>query len=159
MTPQTGVLNYVRSLLKLKQIAIDFELLNGQKLIAFPAHEEPIFDIPSRVDKALRGMERRNNRLLKLFSEETAPMTLWEILPKMYWSGRPNREFFALSDIGSRVELFLQLNLLRVADSERLSRSNPAIRYQLSFANAEAAKNTIKQVVRMCLSGDKSNLI
>lgn len=86
-------------------------------------------------------------------------MTLWEILPKMYWSGRPNREFFALSDIGSRVELFLQLNLLRVADSERLSRSNPAIRYQLSFANAEAAKNTIKQVVRMCLSGDKSNLI
>ena len=159
MTPQTGILNYVRSLLKLKQIAIDYELLNGQKLIAFPAHEEPIFDIPSRVDKALRGMERRNNRLLKLFSEETAPMTLWEILPKMYWSGRPNREFFALSDIGSRVELFLQLNLLRVADSERLSRSNPAIRYQLSFANAEAAKNTIKQVVRMCLSGDKSNLI
>ncbi len=159
ITPQTGVLNYVHSLLKLKTIALRYEELHGRKLTAFPAHEEPIFDVPARVDKALRGMERRNNRLLNLFREDASPMTLWEILPKMYWSGRPNREFFALSDIGSRVELFLQLNLLRVVDSERLSSSNPAIRYRFSFANAEAAKNTIKQIVGMRLPGDQSNLI
>ena len=159
MTPQTGIVNYVRSLLKLKKIALDYERLNGQKLVAFPAHEEPIFDVPARVDKALQGMERRNNRLLRIFREESSPMTLWETLPKMYWSGRPNREFFALSDIGGRVELLLQLNLLTVVESERLSCSRPAIRYKLSLANTEAAKNTIKQVVGMCLTGDQPDLI
>ena len=159
MTPQTGVFNYVQSLLKLKTIALRYEKLNGRKLTAFPAHEEPIFDVPTRIDRALRGMERRNDRLLKLFREDASPMTLWDILPKMYWSGRPNREFFALSDIGSRVELLLQLNLLRVVDSESLSDSNPAIRYRLSLSNAEAAKNTIKQVVGMCLAGDQPDLV
>jgi glyoxylase-like metal-dependent hydrolase (beta-lactamase superfamily II) len=159
MTPKTGVLTYVRSLLKLKQIALDYEKRNCKKLVALPSHEEPIFNIPERVDKALRLMERRNSRLLKIFDEAETPSTLWEISPRMYWSGRPHREFFALSDIASRVELFQQFNLLKIANPESLSYSNHAIRYSRSLSNAEAAKNTIKQVVSMQLTCDEPDLI
>ena len=159
MTPQTGILNYVRSLLRLKKLACEYERLHGKKLVALPAHEDPVFDIPARVDKALLSMERRNDRLLRLFGEEETPSTLWEILPKMYWSGRPNREFFGLSDIGARTEFFLQLNLLKIANSERLSYGTPAIRYQFSLANTEAAKDAIKKIVSMHLTGDQPDLV
>lgn len=159
MTPQTGVLNYVWSLQKLKRLALNYEKRFGRSLTALPAHEDPIFDIPARVDSALRAMERRNTRLLKILGEESEPPTLWEIISKMYWSGRPQREFFALSDVGSRVEFLLQLNMIKIANVEQLSYRTPAIRYQTSFSDAEAAKNTIKQIIGMNLPGDEPDLV
>ncbi len=48
--PQTGVINYISSLLKLQKLAIIHERKTGRKLVALPAHEEPIFDIPKRIE-------------------------------------------------------------------------------------------------------------
>lgn len=156
--PQTGVINYVSSLLKLKKLAIVHEQKTGRKLVALPAHEEPVFDIPKRIDTIFRAMERRNKRLLRLLEEES-PSSIWDLITKMYWSGRPNREFFALCDVASRIEYLLQLNLVSVENYARLSTEEPCLRYSTSLTNTESAKNTIEQVIRMNLAGDESYLI
>ena len=156
--PQTGVINYVSSLLKLKKLAVVHEQKTGRKLVALPAHEEPVFDIPKRIDAIFRAMERRNKRLLRLLEEES-PSSIWDLITKMYWSGRPNREFFALCDVASRIEYFLQLNLVSVENYARLSTEEPCLRYSTSLTNTESAKNTIEQVIRMNLAGDESYLI
>ncbi len=159
MTPQTGALNYIFSLKKLEKIAISFEARFGKKLTALPAHEEPIGDIPRRVETVLRGTERRNQRLTTVLRDSETPLSLLELTRKMYWNGRPNREFFALSDVGSRVELLLQLGLLEIVDSERLTRESPVLRYRTLFSNAETAENTVQQVLRMYLACYDSDTI
>ncbi|MBP5621941.1 MAG: hypothetical protein J6X44_08000, partial [Thermoguttaceae bacterium] len=159
MTPQTGALNYVFSLMRLEKIATSYEARFGRKLTALPSHENPIGDIPRRVEAVLRGMERRNQRLMTVLRESEAPLTLLELTRKMYWNGRPNREFFALSDVGSRVELLLQLGLLDVAESERLTRESPALRYRTLFSDTETAENTIQQVLGMYLACYDSDTI
>ncbi len=159
MTPQTGALNYIFSLKKLEKIAAVFESRFGKKLIALPAHEEPLYDIPRRVDVALKSMERRNRRLTTILNDSPIPLSLLELTQKMYWNGRPNREFFALSDVGCRVELLLQLGALEIADSERLTREEPVLRYRTSFSNTETTENTIQQVVGMYLTGYDSDSI
>lgn len=159
MTPQTGMVNYIYSLKKLEEIALEHEAQTGSKLTALPAHEGIVFDVPTRVEQALRGTERRNQRLLRILSDSDRALSLAEITRKMYWSGRPNREFFALSDVGSRVELLLQLGLLEVVGSENVTADSPTLYYKPSFADTEFAKNTVQQVVRMYLAGNKSNTI
>lgn len=159
MVPQTGALNYVFSLKELERIAIAFEERFGKKLTVLPAHEEPITDIPRRVETALRSMERRNQRLLKILCEADAPLCLAEIARQMYWNGRPNREFFALSDVGCRVELLLQLGILEIVDSERLTNETPVLRYKALLSDAETAENTIQQVVRMYLARNNPDTI
>lgn len=154
--PQTGAVNYIYSLKNLERIALEHEEETGRKLVALPAHEEPIYNIPSRVEQALRGMERRNQRVLMILKDAQRPLTLAEITRKMYWSGRPNREFFAFSDVGCRVELLLQLGILEVADSEHLSSDEPSIRYCSLLTDAEFAENTIQQVVSMYLACNES---
>ncbi len=149
MTPQTGVVNYVRSLKNLERFALQFERRAGERLMLLPAHEELIENVPARVEQALRSMERRDDRLLTLLQESETPLSLAEITKRMYWSGRPNREFFALSDVGSRTEYLLQLGLLRVVEYERLTATNPVLLYKVSLADAEATKNTIQQIVGM----------
>ena len=148
-TPQTGVVNYLLSLDELRRIALEFERRLGAKLTPLPAHEEPIDDIPRATERALRGFERRNRRLLALLEESDAPLSLEEIANKMYWSGRPNREFFALSDVGARVEFLLQLGLLEIVETERLSVDNPVLRYRRAlFSDAESAENTVEKILR-----------
>lgn len=159
MTPQTGAINYVYSLKKLERIALDHEARTGKKLLALPAHELPIHNIPSRVEQALRGMERRNQRVLSILEDSERPLTLSEITRKMYWSARPNREFFALSDVGCRVEFLLQLGVVEIADSECVSSDTPAIYYRASLTDTEFTKNTIQQIVGMYLTGNESNTI
>lgn len=156
--PQTGVINYISSLLKLKELAVVHERKTGRKLVALPAHEEPVFDIPKRIDAIFRAMERRNKRLLRLLGEESSS-SIWDLITKMYWSGRPNREFFALCDVASRIEYLLQLNLVSVENYTRLSTEEPCLRYSTLLTNTESAKNTIEQVIRMNLAGNESYLI
>lgn len=159
MTPQTGSLNYIYSLKRLERIAQVHEKRTGRRLIALPAHEEPIYDIPYRVKQALRGMERRNQRLLYILKDSERPLSLAQITRKMYWSGRPNREFFALCDVSSRVELLLQLGALEVVDSERVSQTAPVIYYKPLLSDTEFTENTVEQVVRMYLAGNEPNAI
>ncbi len=127
--------------------------------MALPAHEEPIFDIPKRIEAIFRAMERRNKRLLRLLSDEGFPSSIWDLIAKMYWSGRPNREFFALCDVASRMECLLQLNLVRVENSAILSQEDPGLRYSTSLTNTESTKNTIEQVVRMNLTSYEPYLV
>ena len=157
-TPQTGLLNYISSLMKLRELAESYERARGCKLVAFAAHEEPILDIPERVARAFRGLERRNQRLLGIMREENAPLSIAEIMPKMYWSGRPNREFFALSDVASRVELLLQLGAIQIVDYERVSPSSPTLWYRPSFSDTKATENTVEQVLRMNAARNETQL-
>ena len=146
MTPRTGVWNYIRSLRALARIGERCERAAGRKLVALPAHEAPIFDVPNRVRQVVRGMERRNARLFALLDEAEEPLTTLEIARRMYWSGRPNREFFAISDVGARVEFLQQLGLISVANYDEISVANPALRFRNSFPDAESAENTVEQV-------------
>ncbi len=159
MTPQTGLLNYVYSLKNLERIALNFKLRRGKGILALPAHEDPIYDIPARVEIALRGMERRNQRILKILRETEKPLCLEELTRRMYLTGNSDRTFFALSDVGCRVEFLLQLGLLKFANPERLSSEEPVLRYQKLLANTESTKNTIEQVVRMYLACYDSDAI
>lgn len=152
-TPRTGLFNYLDSLRKLSEIAENFETARGRKLVALPGHEEPIFDVPSRVSQAFRATDRRNRRLLNILSASDEPATLFEIARRMYWSGRPNREFFALSDVGSRVEFLEQLGFLRVANAAELSDAAPALRYAPLFSDAKLAEDSIQQILRMNFAG------
>lgn len=146
LTPRTGVWNYVRSLRTLARIGERYERAAGRKLVALPAHEAPIFDVPNRVRQVVRGMERRNARLFALLEEAEEPLTTLEIARRMYWSGRPNREFFAISDVGARVEFLQQLGLISVANYDEISVAEPALRFRNSFSDAESAENTVEQV-------------
>ena len=146
MTPRTGVWNYIRSLRTLARIGERYERAVGRKLVALPAHEAPIFDVPNRVRQVVRGMERRNGRLFALLDEAEEPLTTLEIARRMYWSGRPNREFFAISDVGARLEFLQQLGLISVANYDEISVANPALRFRNSFPDAEAAENTVEQI-------------
>ncbi|MCF0233641.1 MAG: MBL fold metallo-hydrolase [Thermoguttaceae bacterium] len=153
MTPQTGLLNYIWSLQKLRAVAERRDEREiGLKLA--PAHEEFIFDVPVRVVQALKSTERRNRRLIGLVADSDNPPTLYEIAKRMYWSGRPNREFFALSDVAARVEFLCRLNALRVANYRELSADNPALRYAISFSDAKTTENTIEQILGMNLAGN-----
>lgn len=146
MTPRTGVWNYIRSLRALARLGERYERAFGRKLVALPAHEAPIFDVPNRVRQVVRGMERRNGRLFALLEEAEEPLTTLEIARRMYWSGRPNREFFAISDVAARLELLQQLGLISVANYDEISVANPALRFRKSFADAEAAENAVEQI-------------
>lgn len=146
MTPRTGVWNYIRSLRTLARIGERYERAAGRKLVALPAHEAPIFDVPNRVRQVVRGMERRNGRLFALLEEAEEPLTTLEIARRMYWSGRPNREFFAISDVGARLEFLQQLGLISVANYDEISVANPALRFRNSFPDAESAENTVEQI-------------
>ena len=105
---------------------------------------------------ALRATERRNLRLLNIICEAESPISLAEAAPKMYWSGRPNREFFAFSDVASRAEFLLLAGLIKRAETLR---DEQTLRYLPSFSDAESAKDTIQQILRMDLTGDESDLI
>ncbi len=146
MTPRTGVWNYIRSLRTLARIGERYERAFGRKLVALPAHEAPIFDVPNRVRQVVRGMERRNARLFALLDEAEEPLTTLEIARRMYWSGRPNREFFAISDVGARLEFLQQLGLISVANYDEISVAEPALRFRNSFPDAESAENTVEQI-------------
>ncbi len=159
MTPQTGLINYIMSLKRFETIAGNYEARFGKKIFAIPAHEDLIVNIPERVAIATRAMEKRNNRVLKLLADSEAPLSLDEITRKMYWSGSTNREFFALSDVGSRVEFLLQLGLIDVVNSESVSCDSPTILYKRSLANTETAENTVEQIVRMYLTCNDSDAI
>jgi glyoxylase-like metal-dependent hydrolase (beta-lactamase superfamily II) len=159
LTPRTGVWNYVRSLRTLARIGERYERAFGRKLVALPAHEAPIFDVPNRVRQVVRGMERRNARLFALLDEAEEPLTTLEIARRMYWSGRPNREFFAISDVGARVEFLQQLGLISVANYDEISVANPALRFRNSFPDAESAENTVEQVFGMNGADDETDSV
>ena len=159
LTPRTGVWNYVRSLRTLARIGERYERAAGRKLVALPAHEAPIFDVPNRVRQVVRGMERRNARLFALLDDAEEPLTTLEIARRMYWSGRPNREFFAISDVGARVEFLQQLGLISVANYDEISVANPALRFRNSFSDAESAENTVEQVFGVNGADDESDSV
>jgi DNA topoisomerase-1 len=81
-----------------------------------------------------------------LLDEAEEPLTTLEIARRMYWSGRPNREVFAISDVGARVEFLQQLGLISVANYDEISVAEPALRFRNSFADAESAENTVEQI-------------
>ena len=91
-------------------------------------------------------MERRNGRLFALLEEAEEPLTTLEIARRMYWSGRPNREFFAISDVAARLEFLQQLGLISVANYDEISVANPTLRFRNSFPDAESAENTVEQI-------------
>ncbi len=159
MTPRTGVWNYIRSLRALARIGERCERAAGRKLVALPAHEAPIFDVPNRVRQVVRGMERRNGRLFALLDEAEEPLTTLEIARRMYWSGRPNREFFAISDVAARLEFLQQLGLISVANYDEISVASPQLRFRNSFADAEAAENAVEQIFGVNGADDEADSV
>ncbi|MBP3556746.1 MAG: MBL fold metallo-hydrolase [Thermoguttaceae bacterium] len=159
MTPRTGVWNYIRSLRALARIGERCERAAGRKLVALPAHEAPIFDVPNRVRQVVRGMERRNGRLFALLDEAEEPLTTLEIARRMYWSGRPNREFFAISDVAARLEFLQQLGLISVANYDEISVASPELRFRNSFADAEAAENAVEQIFGVNGADDEADSV
>ncbi len=159
MTPQTGSLNYLASLYKFRNLALSYEKSSGRRLTAFPAHEETIDDVPGGVDRALKAMAKRDRRLLKTLATAGEPLTLAELAPRMYWSGRPHREFFALSDVAARAEFLLALGKLKLVRTEEVSVSRPALRFEPSLTDTEPTENIVEQLVGMDFSGDRSDSV
>lgn len=125
--PHTGLLHYMESIDKLNNIALDFERKNGFKLIALPAHEEVISDIPARIEIVRKSVQRRNLRLMEILRKSEEPMSTWEISRKMYLTSNANRALFALSDVGCRIEYLQQLGEIAVADYDKITYTAPAV--------------------------------
>ncbi len=126
--PFCGFARTVESMKKLYRMA---ESKNSPQVL-LPGHEDPIFDITSRIQMVKRSEDRRNQRLQRLLTENKEGMTINELAKMMFWTAHINRRFFALSDVAARLEYLMLCGLVSAVNYEVLLPGETAIRWRLS---------------------------
>jgi glyoxylase-like metal-dependent hydrolase (beta-lactamase superfamily II) len=120
ITPFCGLELYLQSLAKVRA-------LPGVRL-ALPGHEEPIADLPGRVDGIRAHHQRRLDQVLDACRE---PLTLAEVSRRLFGPRAGYTRLLALEEAGAHVEYLFQRGELRIANLEDVSREpNPVIHYE-----------------------------
>lgn len=129
--PYTGLARYLDSIDRLASWAGETTQNTGCSPVIFPGHEDVITDIPSRIALVKKSTFRRNGRTLDIIARSSEPPTADEIARKLYLTARMNRVFFAICDVGARLE-YLQLHgEIAVANYDQLpSMVHPVYRWQ-----------------------------
>ena len=129
--PFTGLDRYLDSIDRLAHWVTETAQTTGCSPVIFPGHEEVVADIPSRIALVKKSTLRRNGRTLDIIARATEPPTADEIARKLYLTSHSNRVFFAICDVGARLE-YLQLHgELAVANYEQLpAMQHPVYRWR-----------------------------
>ena len=117
--PFLGIANYFTSLEKIRRRPSLRRGLGG--------HEQPIDDLPRRLEQIFAAQKRRMNRVFHAFEEATAPMTVAEVAAKMYPRWQGFFETVALNDIGARVEYLQLFGKLRIVNLPQDEQPNDAL--------------------------------
>jgi len=126
---QTGLIRYLESLEKLRLIAEERKKAN-RPLILLPGHEEPVWDVPRRLELVFAGEARREKRLLEIIRRAPEPITAYDLSKRLYLTTYISRTFFALCDAAARLEYLLLQGKLKIANYESMAgRQEEAPRY------------------------------
>jgi glyoxylase-like metal-dependent hydrolase (beta-lactamase superfamily II) len=105
VAPGTGVARYIESVERVKR-------LEGLRLF-LPSHETLIEDPAKRLAMLLRFQRRRMERVLDVLRCAPQPMTVAEIVRRVYLTQDGPHALPAFTDIGARIEYFLDCGLVR----------------------------------------------
>ncbi|MDO4586932.1 MAG: MBL fold metallo-hydrolase [Planctomycetia bacterium] len=119
LIPHTGLTHYLYSINQLDELAHHFEK-EEKNLVIFPGHEEVIENVVRRIEIIRKSVERRNQSLLDILVRSENGLNIHEISKKMYLTSHINRTFFALCDVGCRVEYLQQNGKITVANYDQL---------------------------------------
>lgn len=120
ITPFCGLEHYLGSLDKIRSI-------EGISL-ALPGHEEPIPDLPGRIDEIVAHHARRLEHVLDICRE---PAHVAEISRRLFGPQSGYTRLLALEEAGAHVEYLFQRGELRIANLEAAGRdANPVIYYE-----------------------------
>jgi len=121
LTPYMGLRHYLESLTALKHWAADASLiLNG--------HDDPIADLPGRVEIIREHISGRIRQTLEALSE---PLTLAEVTQHVYGEMGGYNALLVLEKIGAYIENLYQRGLLEVTNLKDLENGRPAaVRYR-----------------------------
>jgi glyoxylase-like metal-dependent hydrolase (beta-lactamase superfamily II) len=119
ITPFAGLEHYFASLEKVRRIdGIDF---------ALGGHEDPIHDLPGRIEAIATFHRERLSRVLSLCQK---PRTVWDITRDLFGEQDGYGRILALDEAGAHVEYLHQVGRLRIANLDDVARSrDPVIEY------------------------------
>lgn len=119
VTPFGGLEHYFHSLSKVRKI----EGIN----LALAGHEEPIWDLRSRIDGIALFHRDRLAKVLELCKE---PKTIHDVTAHMFGELDGYGTLLAIEEAGAHVEYLHQLGKLRIANLDEVERErDPVIRY------------------------------
>ncbi len=119
ITPFAGLEHYFHSLSKIRKVeGVNF---------ALGGHEEPIWDLRSRID-AIALFHRE--RLAKVAAICATPQTVVQVSHGMFGPREGYDVILALDEAGAHVEYLHQLGQLKIANLDEVARSRePVIQY------------------------------
>ncbi len=106
--PFLGIGNYHASL---RRVANREDLRRG-----LGGHEQPIPDLPHRIEQILAAQNRRTERVAELFEKAAAPLTIASAAAELYPRWQGYYETVAVHDIGARIEHLLTLGRVRIVN-------------------------------------------
>ncbi len=110
LTLSTGLDHYLSSLNLLKPWAVEARLALG-------GHEEPITDLPERIDAVYKLHLDRLEKVLGLLAE---PGTVSDVAHGLFGKPRGYHELLALEEAGAHVEYLYQRGLLEIANLDEV---------------------------------------
>jgi len=105
VAPGTGLARYIESVERVKR-------LDGCRLF-LPSHETLIEEPAKRLAMLVRFQRRRMERVLDVLRRAPHPMTTAEIVRRVYMTQDGPLLLLAFTDIGARIEYFLDCGLVR----------------------------------------------
>jgi glyoxylase-like metal-dependent hydrolase (beta-lactamase superfamily II) len=110
LTLSTGLEHYLKSLDAIQSWA------NGIRL-TLPGHEEPIFDLFTRISEIKQVHQGRLEQVMKLLS---TPHTIQEVSNTLFGEVHGYNELLALEETGAHIEFLYQRGLLGIENLEEL---------------------------------------
>ncbi len=120
ITPFCGLGLYLSSLDRIRA-------LDGVR-VALPGHEDPVEDIPGRIEDIVGHHQRRLSQILDLCR---APLSLVEVSKRLFGQTDGYNRILALEEAGAHVEYLFERGELRIANLEDMTgEPAPVIRYE-----------------------------
>jgi hypothetical protein len=117
--PSSGLDHYLESLAKLQQWANDACLiLNG--------HDEPITNLPSRIEATHQNLIRRMSKAMKALRE---PLTIVEVSQAVYGETSGYTQLLTIEKSGAYIEYFYEHGMIELTNPNEVKEGLPA-KYQ-----------------------------
>lgn len=120
ITPFGGLEHYFQSIEKVRRI-------DGVRL-ALGGHEEPITDVPTRLDEIVAFHRERLDRVSEICA---SPRTIVEVARELFGAHEGYGVILAIEEAGAHVEYLHARGLLRIANLEEVARArDPVLLYE-----------------------------
>ncbi|MCB9450554.1 MAG: MBL fold metallo-hydrolase [Anaerolineaceae bacterium] len=122
ITHYTGLGHYMESLAQVRLI--------GGVRVALGGHEDPIYDMYSRIEEIFASHRRKLERVLDIIRAADAPITISDMSKAMYPDKQGYEILMALEEVGAHVEYLYEHGEIAVRNLDEVEREdNPALRY------------------------------